>query len=62
MLPATLSSSPVTSRICASTALRSASRLMSQEVAIRAISATPSSAAIGVPRRFIPWAMVNGVS
>ena len=29
---------------------------------IRAITATPNSAAIGIPRRFIPWAIVNDIS
>jgi hypothetical protein len=34
---------------------------MNQEVAIRQISATPKKAAIGVPRRLIPWAIVNEI-
>src|SRR3954468_23104686 len=55
-------SSPVMARICASTAWRKASRLMSQEVATSAISITPKNAATGVPRRFIPWAFVNDIS
>jgi hypothetical protein len=62
MLPLTTRSSPVTARICASIALRSASRLTSQELATKPASASPSSAAIGVPRRLIPWAMVTDIS
>jgi hypothetical protein len=31
-------------------------------VRIRLISARPSNAAISVPRRFIPWAIVNDIS
>ena len=62
MAPLITRSSPVTARICASTAWRRASRLSSQEVAIRAISTTPRNAATGVPRRFIPWAIVNDIS
>ncbi len=62
MEPLITRSSPVTARICASTAARSASRLRNQEVAIRPISTTPRNAATGVPRRFIPWAIVNDIS
>jgi hypothetical protein len=52
----------VTARICASTAWRRASRLSNQDVPIRPISATPKKAATGIPRRFIPWAIVNDIS
>src|SRR3954466_9215094 len=62
MLPLTASSSPVTARICAATAWRNASRLRNQEVANRPSSRTPNSAAIGMPRRFIPWAIGNDIS
>src|SRR3954468_21956529 len=62
MLPLTTSSSPVTARICAATAWRNASRLRNQEVANSPISSTPSSAATGTPRRFIPWAIGNDIS
>src|SRR6202795_3058012 len=62
MAPLTTRSRPVTARICASTAWRKASRLRNQDVAIRPISATPRNAAIGIPRRFIPWAIVNDIS
>ncbi len=34
----------------------------SQDVANRPISATPRNAAIGIPRRFIPWAIVKELS
>ena len=42
--------------------LAQASRLRNQDVANRPISATPSNAATGIPRRFIPWAIVNDIS
>src|SRR5882724_7320422 len=62
MPPLTTSSRPVTARICASTAWRKASRLRNQDVAIRPTSATPRNAAIGIPKRFIPWAIVTDIS
>src|SRR5450631_256936 len=62
MVPWTTRSRPVTARICASTACRKVSRLRSQDIAIRPVRATPSNATIGIPRRFIPWAIVNGIS
>src|ERR1019366_3942763 len=62
MVPWTTRSRPVTARICASTACRKVSRLRSQDIAIRPVRATPSNATIGLPRRFIPWAIVNGIS
>ena len=60
--PAITKSRPVTARICASTAWRKASRLRNQVVATRPISAKPRNAAIGIPKRFIPWAIVNEIS
>src|SRR5580692_3546611 len=62
MRPLTTRSRPVTARICASTAWRRASRSRNQDVAIRLITAAPRKAAIGIPRRFIPWAIVNNIS
>src|SRR4051812_34736971 len=61
ILPFTTRSSPVTARICASTAFCTASRLRNHDVAIRLTSATPKNAATGIPRRFIPWAIVNAI-
>src|SRR6185312_11850788 len=62
ILPLTTRSRPVTARIWASTASRRASRSRNQDIAIRPITATPKNAAIGIPRRFIPWAIVNDIS
>src|SRR5580700_5771468 len=55
-------SSPVTARICASTAARRASRLSNQDDANIATSAMPRSAATGIARRLVLWAIVNGES
>ena len=62
MLPLTTRSRPVTARIWASTASRSASRFRNQDIVIRPNSTRPINAATGIPRRFIPWAIVNDVS